>query len=130
MTSSAERRSRSRRRYVQVATLISAIFFLGSASASMFQLFSTAEQTNREKQSVAVEDTTNQQLQEQEEGYKFVLQREPNNQVALEGLVNIRLTINNYQGAIAPLETLVKLYPDRADYSKVLADVKQKIGDR
>jgi len=52
------------------------------------------------------------------------LQREPQNQTALEGLANVRLQMNNQVGAIEPLEELVKLYPDRAHYQALLGQAK------
>jgi hypothetical protein len=36
------------------------------------------------------------------------------------------LELQDFEGAIAPLEKLVKLYPDRADYRKQLAEAKQQ----
>jgi hypothetical protein len=39
-------------------------------------------------------------LAAQERGYQTVLQREPQNQTALEGLTNVRLQMNNQVGAI------------------------------
>jgi len=63
-------------------------------------------------------------LAAQERGYQTVLQREPQNQTALEGLANVRLQMNNQVGAIEPWEKWVKLNPDRADYKALLGQAK------
>lgn len=68
------------------------------------------------------------QLQAQEKGYETVLKREPENQVALEGVVKARLDMNNFTGAVEPLEKLVKLNPNEASYKAQLAEVKQRAG--
>ncbi|MFO7145156.1 hypothetical protein B9T16_28820, partial [Arthrospira sp. PCC 8006] len=60
----------------------------------------------------------------QERGYQSVLQREPENQTALEGLVMVRLEQNQLEEAIAPLEKLVNLYPDVEDYQNLLKQLK------
>jgi len=54
-----------------------------------------------------------------------VLEREPNNQNALEGLVQTRINMKDYEEAIPPLEKLVELKPEREDYQEVLAQLKQ-----
>jgi len=68
-------------------------------------------------------------LQEQARKYEQILAQEPNNLAALEGLVQTRLSLRDPQGAIAPLETLVKLYPDRTDYQSQLESAQQQIGN-
>jgi hypothetical protein len=45
--------------------------------------------------------------------------------VALEGLVEIRLQMQDTQGAIAPLERLVELHPQEAGYKVQLDELKQ-----
>ncbi|AFZ56947.1 tetratricopeptide repeat protein [Anabaena cylindrica FACHB-243] len=69
------------------------------------------------------------ELQKQVKGYELVLQREPNNQLALEKLSMIRLQSGDKQGAIALMEKLVQQHPDRQDYQTILADAKKKESD-
>jgi Flp pilus assembly protein TadD len=45
-----------------------------------------------------------------------------------KGLANVRLQMNNKVGAIEPLEKLVKLNPNRADYKALLGQVRQQMG--
>lgn len=75
----------------------------------------------------AVAPSVEEQLAAQERGYQTVLAREPQNAVALEGLARVRWVRNNPQGALEPLETLVKLYPDRPEFQQMLTEVKQKV---
>ncbi|HEY9662068.1 MAG TPA: tetratricopeptide repeat protein, partial [Allocoleopsis sp.] len=63
-------------------------------------------------------------VQQEIKGYEQVLQREPNNQAALEGLVNARLKMNDAAGAIEPLEKLVQLHPERTDYATLLDKIR------
>lgn len=75
------------------------------------------------------------ELASQVKGYEMVLQREPENQTALRGLLEarlemIRLQLADVQTVIEPLEKLVKLNPDRADYAVLLAQAKQYSGNR
>jgi tetratricopeptide (TPR) repeat protein len=69
-------------------------------------------------------------LEAQAKGYELVVQREPQNVTALRGLLEVRLKQGDIQGAIAPLEQLAKLNPDQTNYAVLLAQAKQKIGDR
>ena len=67
-------------------------------------------------------------------GYESVLQKEPENQAALKGLLQARLQLlaikqGNVQSVIEPLEKLAKLNPDQTEYGVLLAQAKQQIGD-
>lgn len=65
----------------------------------------------------------------QPQNYELLLQREPNNQLALEKLSIIRLNSGDDKGAITLMEKLLKLHPDRQDYKTVLRDVKKRLGE-
>jgi len=74
-------------------------------------------------------------LEAQVKGYELVLQREPDNQTALRGLLEARLGLIRMGGGavkdvIPPLERLAKLNPTQTDYAVLLAQAKQQAGDR
>lgn len=62
-------------------------------------------------------------------GYQKVLEREPDNDTALNGLLNIRLQQKDLESAIAPLEKLAKLHSEQTEYSTLLAQAKSQIED-
>jgi Flp pilus assembly protein TadD len=74
-------------------------------------------------------------LQDEVRGYELVLQREPENQAALKGLLQSRLQLlslgqGDVKGVIEPLEKLVKLNPEETRYAVLLAQAKQQTGDK
>lgn len=62
-------------------------------------------------------------------GYQLVLEREPENQNALQGLLEGRLRQGNLQGAIEPLERLALLNSQQPNYTLLLAQTKQQLKD-
>ena len=70
-----------------------------------------------------------EELEAQVKGYELVLQREPDNQTALRGLVETRGQLQDFKGMVAPLEKLAKLNPNDSSYGVLLAQVKQQTGD-
>ena len=97
---------------------------MGSAGFSFIRLLTNP--TPSTQTSTQAEDLT-QQLQRQARGYEKVLQREPKNQIVLEGLVEIRLQMNDFERIIEPLETLVRLNPEQEQYKNLLATIKQRV---
>lgn len=80
-------------------------------------------------------------LDDQVRGYELVLQKEPENQTALKGVLEARLQLlsqkgrgeikpTDIQAVIEPLEKLAKLNPDKSEYAVLLAQAKQQIGDK
>ena len=113
-------------RIKQIFAFVSMAGFAGSAIFGMVSLFSSGMSSQHQQKPVAAAVSQESLLAAQERGYETVLQREPQNQTALEGLANVRLGMNDKLGAIEPLEQLVKLNPGRADYQALLAQAKGK----
>ena len=113
-------------RIKQIFALVSMVGFGGSAIFGIVNLFSSGLSSQHQQKPAPVAVSQESLLAAQERGYQTVLQREPQNQTALQGLANVRLQMNNQVGAIEPLEKLVKLNPDRADYKALLKQAKGK----
>lgn len=118
------KKNERKKRILRIFTAISAIAFLGSAGFGFIRMLTNPAQSTQV--STQAEDLT-QQLQAQARGYEMVLQREPENQIALQGLVEIRLQMKDFEGTIEPLKTLVKLNPQQDQYKTLLATVKQQV---
>lgn len=126
--------SQTRNRWLINVVLILAV--IGFVGFSMIPLISTAFKESQP--SSATSTGTSQtpgagqqsKLQDAARGYELVLQREPENQTALRGLVEARIQLGDLKGAIAPLEKLAALNTNQTQYSILLAQAKQQIGDR
>jgi tetratricopeptide (TPR) repeat protein len=68
-------------------------------------------------------------LESQALGYQLVLEREPDNVNALQGLLEIRLQQQDLAAAIAPLERLGQLHPEQVQYRILLAQAKSQLED-
>ncbi|MEL7223831.1 MAG: tetratricopeptide repeat protein [Cyanobacteria bacterium J06576_12] len=69
------------------------------------------------------------QLQGEINGYTAVLGREPNNQTALRGIIDAKAELGDLEGTVEPLERLAELNPTVPEYSIILAQTKQQLGD-
>lgn len=114
---------KQRRQYKQRVMLVaSLLFFFATTGFSLTNFFKQVQSTPAASGQATVLDP----LQQEAQGYEIVLEREPNNQAALEGLMNARLQMNDAPGAIEPLEKLVQLHPDRTDYATLLGQLRQQ----
>ncbi|MGM3307420.1 tetratricopeptide repeat protein [Anabaena sp. WFMT] len=116
------KRGKQIERKKRIVTYIGLFSFCGSI---LFGGVTTIQKAWESPQASPVQSVETE-LQKQVKGYELVLQREPNNQVALEKLSMIRLQSGDKQGAIALMEKLVKQHPDRQDYKVVLGNMKKK----
>lgn len=123
---SSDSRVRKGDKIKQIFAIVSMAGFAGSTIFGMVSLFGSGLSSQHQQKQAAVVVSQESLLAAQERGYVTVLQREPQNQTALEGLANVRLEMDNRVGAIEPLEKLVKLNPDRADYKQVLGQLNGK----
>ncbi|MEB3123557.1 MAG: tetratricopeptide repeat protein [Snowella sp.] len=74
-------------------------------------------------------DANSRRLEAEALEYELVLEREPNNVNALQGLLENRLRQGKLKEAIAPLERLSQLIPEQIEYTLLLAQTKQQLQD-
>jgi cytochrome c-type biogenesis protein CcmH/NrfG len=111
----------------KVVVIISGIAFLSSSVLGLGSLIVSSIDKPTKKENTA--QSQNAQLQAQEKGFLAVLQREPNNQTALRGLVEIRMRTGDAPGTKAALEQLVKLNPTNQQYKEFLAALNKQLTD-
>ncbi|NET41053.1 M48 family metallopeptidase [Okeania sp. SIO2B3] len=110
----------------KIISLIGIVSFSGTALFGIANMFKSGLQESQQVETVEVV-SVEERLQKLAQGYEKVLEREPENVNALEGLVKVRLEMGDKEGAIEPLEKLVALYPDREDYKVVLEGVRLEV---
>jgi tetratricopeptide (TPR) repeat protein len=126
----AEKRKRL---IINVVLILAVIAFVGFSLIPLFEVARNGNQATTaaspSPSSSASPVASKEQLQRQADGYESVLQREPENQTALKGLLEAKLGLGDVKGAISPLEKLSKLNPNETDYAVLLAQAKQQVGD-
>lgn len=75
---------------------------------------------------VPSEESGQQRLEQNVEGYQSILTREPNNKTALEGLLLAQIQLRRLPEAIATLEKLVEVSPEVPQYKEQLEALKQE----
>jgi len=123
-----------KRRIERIAAVISIVSFGGSMIFGAVQAISSGlNQAQEIPPAVASAEPSSvsspkSEMQAQAREYEIVLKSEPDNPVALKGLVEVRLQLQDRKGAIQPLEKLVQLNPGKQEYKTLLAQVKQELG--
>ncbi|MEL6581945.1 MAG: tetratricopeptide repeat protein [Cyanobacteria bacterium J06621_12] len=113
------------RKISRAVTLVLGLGFAGSTLA--IALSSAFSQQNAHNATANYPDAPSieEQVQQQISGYEKVLEREPKNSTALEGLAQIYLQTDPPK-AISTLEKLVEYYPEQQQYAGVLELIKQQ----
>ena len=113
--------------WTKVFIIGSGIAFLGSSLLGLTNMISGSLDKPVPSENAA--QSQNAQLQAEEKGFATVLKREPNNQTALRGLVEIRMQLGDVPGTKAALEQLVKLNPTNVQYKEFLAAIDKQVTD-
>ncbi len=123
---------KSNRWLINIILVVAAVALVG---ASMLPLLtSTIEQSQPPNASPSPSGQNaiaaqKSQLEDQARGFELVLQREPENQTALQGLVDARIKLGDIKGAIPSIEKLAQLNPTQPQYTLLLAQAKVRTGD-
>ena len=111
-------------KFTKIFVLIAGMAFL---SSSILGISGMMSQSNQPTASENAAQSQNAQLKASEKGFLTVLKREPNNQTALRGLVQVRLRQGDAPGTKAALEQLVKLNPTNKEYKEFLNAVNTQM---
>ncbi|MBV6627036.1 MAG: tetratricopeptide repeat protein [Rivularia sp. (in: Bacteria)] len=122
--------------FVKIVLILAVIALVGGSMVPIIAAFNDPQQSGD-----TVGDTANSaseqkaKLELTAKGYEQVLEREPENQTALQGLLEARLQLlrlgqGDIKGVITPLEKLSKLNPEETRYAVLLAQAKQQTGDK
>lgn len=116
----------------RIFLLVGAIGFLSFAVVPVITGVLETPQVSNSSTTVAAQPNNEanlENLKAQEKGYELVLQREPENETAMLGLLQVRMQLNDIPGTVEPLEKLAELHPNESRYAVLLAQVKRQAGD-
>ncbi len=116
----------------RIILLGSGVAFMGSSAVFLVgALNNNTPQVQEEVvDSSPIESPRNEidaRLKQRELGYQQILEKEPENRYALEGLGLVRIQMQDLPGAIEPIQKLTELYPETQQYKDVLASLKQQV---
>ncbi len=134
-------KANKRRGLISVVVLLAVIAFVGfSLIPPILESLARSNQTQSRStptptQTAASGEKQSELLQAQARGYELVLQREADNVTALRGLLQVRLEligqgVGDIKDVVGPLEKLAKLNPETTEYGVLLAQAKERTGDR
>ncbi|MEL6929870.1 MAG: tetratricopeptide repeat protein [Cyanobacteria bacterium J06600_6] len=125
----AKKKKKQETKGKKISRLVTLLLGLGFAGTTVAIALSSAFSQNPGQHSATNypdAPSAEEQIQIQVNGYEKVLEREPKNTTALEGLAMIYLQTGNSEKAIPALEKLVEYYPEQPQYAAVLEGIKQQ----
>ncbi|MGP1387648.1 MAG: tetratricopeptide repeat protein [Thainema sp.] len=118
---------------VSTVLIIAVVAFAGLSFSFVAPSISSALRRNNDSatdpNATATTEAQQSELATQAQGYELVLEREPDNQTALRGLIDTRIQLNDIEGIVEPLKKLVELNPGQPEYAVLLAQAQQQTGD-
>lgn len=122
-----KKKGKKNKTLLRVATLVMGLGFAGSTLAiALSSVFSRNNYSATNTENSNDGPSEEEQIQMQVNGYQKVLEREPKNITALQGLAQIYLQTGNPEKAIPTLEKLVEYYPEQEEYAGILEIIKQQ----
>lgn len=119
-----------RKTWILVVIGVIVVAFIG---VSVFPLLNNSgnpqQASNTSPSPTATQQESQEDLASQARGYESVLEREPDNESALQGLIEVRIKQGDIEGALIPLEKLADLNPEQEAYRILLAQAKLQVGD-
>jgi cytochrome c-type biogenesis protein CcmH/NrfG len=117
-----EKQEKKARRLRMIVGWVSIVSFVGSTATAVVPTLLNSINQNPTQQVISAESA----LRKQAQGFEMVLQKEPENQAALQGLANTKIELKDFKGAKEPLEKLVKLNPNKPEYKIQLEDLQKQ----
>lgn len=127
MSSSSDKPKQKTWILVVIGIIVAA--FIGVSVLPFLNSVGNQQQANNPASSSPSTEQQQQDLAEQARGYEAVLEKEPENESALQGLIEVRIKQGKIEAALPPLEKLADLNPDEDAYRILLAQAKQQVGE-
>ena len=115
--------------WILVVIGIIVVAFVGVSVIPFLNNEPSPQQANNPSSAPAQTQPEPENLADKARGYEAVLEKEPENESALQGLIEVRIQQGDIEGALPPLEKLADLNPDQQAYRILLAQAKQQVGD-
>jgi cytochrome c-type biogenesis protein CcmH/NrfG len=116
-----------RKQIQRLLIIVFGLAFIGSTAFAIVEGLFASNTTTTNNAPPTQETSAIEQLKAEAQGYAKVLEREPENITALQGLLQTSLQTGDLSGAIAPLKKLIKLYPDNAELTDLLTKIEAEI---